>query len=156
MATEKTEAIECEVHIAARPETVFSYFIDPAKMVLWKGMEAQLEPQPGGVYRVNVTGRDIARGTYREIEPYTRVVFTWGWEGESSPIPPGSSTVEITLTPDAAGTRVHLRHYGLPVEAQGQHAEGWEHYLARLAMSAAGVDPGVDPWVNVPPAQHGM
>lgn len=156
MAIERTDAIECEVHIAARPETIFSYFIDPAKMVLWKGVEAELDPYTGGLYRVNVTGEDIARGTYTEIEPYTRVVFTWGWEGENSPIPPGSSTVEITLTPDTSGTRVHLRHYGLPADAQGRHAEGWEHYLDRLAKSAAGTDPGVDPWVHAPPAQHGM
>ena len=70
-----------EVRIAARPETVFSFFTDRDKMVRWKGTDATLEPWPGGVYRVNVTGRDVARGEYIEVVPNSRVVFTWGWGG---------------------------------------------------------------------------
>jgi HipA-like kinase len=30
----------------------------------------------------------------------------------------------------------------------GKHAHGWEHYLARLAVTAAGGDPGRDPWLD--------
>jgi uncharacterized protein YndB with AHSA1/START domain len=140
------EAIEREVRIKARPETVFSYFTDPQKMVRWKGITAELEPTPGGIYRVNINGNDIACGSYVEIQPPYRVVFTWGWEGEGHPIPPGSSTVEITLTPDGEGTLLRLRHSGLPVGAGADHAVGWEHFLPRLAIEAAGGDAGPDPW----------
>ena len=140
------DVIEREVRIAAPPEVVFQFFIDPVKMVQWKGMDAMLNPRPGGIYRVNVTGHDIARGEYLEVTPYSRVVFTWGWE--EGPIGPGSSTVEVTLTPDGDGTLVHLRHGGLSSESAGAHAEGWEHYLPRLALVAAGLDPGRDPWIQ--------
>ena len=81
MVTFSGDVVEKRVQIKARPEIVFSYFTDPVKMLEWKGVEAELEPKPGGIYRVNVTGRDIAHGEYVEVSPYTRVVFTWGWEG---------------------------------------------------------------------------
>ena len=51
MAVEQPEVatvVEREVRIAARPETVFDFFIDPEKMRQWKG-RAELDPQPGGV-----------------------------------------------------------------------------------------------------------
>ena len=144
--TAETDYVEKEVRIAARPEVVFEFFTDPVKMVRWKGVDAMLDPRPGGVYRVNVTGKEIAVGEYVEIVPHSRIVLTWGWEG--SPIAPGSTRVEITLTPDGEGTILRLRHSGLAGEAALQHAEGWEHFLPRLALAAAGGDPGPDPWVE--------
>ena len=148
MTQSESDAVEREVRIAARPETIFPFFIDPEKMVRWKGTSAELDPRPGGIYRVNVTGRDIARGEYVEVVPYSRVVFTWGWEADGSPVPPGSSTIEVTLTPDGDETAVRLRHLGLPAPARDLHAEGWEHYLARLATAAQGGDPGPDSYVT--------
>ena len=145
MTQPTTDAVEREVRINARPETVFAFFTDPEKMTRWKGISAELDPRPGGVYRVNVTGQNTARGTYVEVVPFSRVVFTWGWE-EDPNLPPGASTVEVTLTPDGSGTIVRLRHYGLNQEQQKSHAEGWEHYLARLALAGKGRDPGPDPW----------
>ncbi len=34
----------------------------------------------------------------------------------------------------------------LPTGADGQHAEGWDHFLPRLQERAAGHDPGPDTW----------
>ena len=109
--------VEREIRIAAQPEVVFNYFIDPEKLVQWEGVEATLDPRPGGTYRVNVTGREVARGEYREIVPYSRIVISWGWEGEGHPIPPGSSTVEFSLTPNGDGTILRLVHRDLPQSA---------------------------------------
>ena len=141
-------SVECEVRIAARPETVFSFFVEPEKMVRWIGTSAELDTRPGGVYRVNITGRDIARGEYVEVVPSSRVVITWGWEGEDSAVPPGSTTVEISITPDDDGTLVRLRHLCLPPEQRDPHLEGWEHYLPRLAIASQGGEPGPDPWAS--------
>ncbi len=148
MTQSDSNAVERQVRIAARQETIFPFFTDPKKMVQWKGVEAELDPRPGGIYRCNVTGRDIARGEYVEIVPNEKVVFTWGWEAEGNPVPPGSSKVEITLIPDGDGTIVRLRHYDLPASEQAGHTEGWEHYLARLAIAGEGRDPGPDPWIK--------
>jgi uncharacterized protein YndB with AHSA1/START domain len=141
-------AVEREVRIDAPPEVVFAYFTTPELMIRWKGIEAKLDAVPGGIYRVDINGSDVARGEYVEVVPHERVVFTWGWEGESNPVPPGSSTVEVTLVPDAGGTIVRLRHSGLAGGSADRHSEGWDHYLSRLAVAARGGDPGADPWIE--------
>lgn len=145
---QEAETVEVEVRIAARPETVFAFFTDPEKMIQWHGIEATLEPHPGGTYRVNINGRNVARGEYREVVPFSRVVFTWGWKGAESPLPPGSSTVEVSLVPDGSGTIVRVRHTGLPVDLQARHREGWEHFLVRLAGAAEGRPIGPDAWAS--------
>ena len=97
----QTKVLEVSVRIAARPETIFPFSVDPKLAVRWMGTSAKLDPRPGGVYDVNVTGRDIARGEFVEVVPNSRVVFTWGWDNEDTQVPPGSTTVEITLVPRA-------------------------------------------------------
>ncbi len=148
MTTQQAEAVVQSVRIAAKPETIFPFFTDPVKMVRWKGTTADLDPRPGGTYHVNVNGHDVAKGEYVEITPSSRVVFTWGWEGEDSAIPPGSSKVEVDLERDGEETVVTLRHSGLPAEARARHAEGWEHYMERLRIAGGGGDPGPDPQVE--------
>ncbi|HKV44787.1 MAG TPA: SRPBCC domain-containing protein, partial [bacterium] len=110
MTTDEATVIRRVIRIAARPEIVFAFFTDPEKMVRWKGRRAVLDPRVGGIYRVDINGRDIAMGEFVEIVPYRRVVFTWGWEGGGPAVPPGSSTVEITLAPDGDGTILTLIH----------------------------------------------
>jgi len=79
-----------------------------------------------------------------EIDPPSRLVYTWGWEG-SDVVPPGSSTVEVTLEPDGDYTIVRLVHRGLPgADKVDLHTKGWEHYLSRLSIAASGGDPGPD------------
>lgn len=145
---EAGEVVEREVRIAARPETVFGFFTDPAKMVRWKGVAAELDPRPGGTYCVRINDQHVARGEYVEVVPYSRIVFTWGWEGDGSPVPPGTSTVEVSLIADGEHTVVRLRHLGLPADQRQPHAEGWAHYLERLVIAGTGGDPGPDPWAS--------
>jgi uncharacterized protein YndB with AHSA1/START domain len=129
--------VELERRIAASPAEVFDYLTDPEKYTRWKGDRAELDPRPGGRYRVRMGPEAVASGEYVEVVPPERVVFTWGWEG-SGDVPPGSTTVEITLRPDGDDTILRLRHSGLPSDADAAlHREGWEMYLARL-ISVAG------------------
>jgi uncharacterized protein YndB with AHSA1/START domain len=140
-------SVTAEIRIGARPEAVFPFLTDPDRIVRWKGVEARVEAKPGGEYRVHVTRQNVAVGEYVEIDPPTRVVFTWGWEGHEQ-LPPGSSTVEIELVPDGDGTIVKLTHSGLPEGADVAQLEGWQHFLPRLAAVATGDDPGPDPWAE--------
>ncbi len=137
--------VEREIRIEASPETVFEFFTDPEKMKQWKGSEADLDPQPGGNYRVIVMPVAIARGEYVKVEPPHFVSFTWGWES-GGPVPaPGESLVEVSLRPDGSGTIVELRHTQLPSEESASaHGDGWDHFLGRLSIAAAGGDPGPD------------
>lgn len=149
--THEAAAVETEIRIEASRETVFDVFTDRDKMVQWIGRDAALDPRPGGLFRCDINGRDVALGTYVELDPPHRVVFTWGWESEADLTPaPGTSTVEVTFAEIAEGTLVRLVHRDLPTgEARAAHAHGWEHYLARLTIAAAGGDPGPDPWATL-------
>ena len=150
MTVSEINAVVSERHIEAPPETVFAFLVDPHRMVRWIGTRAELDPRPGGVFAVDVTGPARARGEYVEVVPPLRIVFTFGWEGDPA-LPPGSSTVEITLTPDATGTSLRLVHRGITTaEMREQHSLGWNHYVGRLAVVGAGGDPGPDPNLAAP------
>ena len=143
MAGAEPEVVERVVRAPAG--AIFSYFADPDRWTRWQGVDAEIDLRPGGQFRVNVTGDGYASGWFVEVVPNRRVVFTWGWEAADSPVPPGSSTVEIDLLPEAEGTRVRLTHSGLPAPARELHQQGWESYSRRLAAVSEGRDPGPDP-----------
>ena len=143
-----TDVVTLERHIAARPETVFSFFTDREKWLSWMGKDGEFSFEPGGAYRTNVAGEHVAEGRFVEIDPPKRLVFTWGWAGGGMSVPPGSTTVEITLEPDADGTLLRLVHRGLPsAESCAAHREGWQHYVGPARELAAGGDPGPDDWM---------
>jgi len=144
---EKTDfPVTYELRIAARPETVFDYFTDPAKMTQWMGTEAMLDPQPGGVCRVNPNGHAVMSGEFLEVDPPRRIVFSWGWETALFSTPPQSTLVEVVFTPVEEGTHLRLTHRRLKPESEKFHRAGWEHYLPRLSNVAGGSNPGADPW----------
>jgi uncharacterized protein YndB with AHSA1/START domain len=146
-SAEAAAAVEREIRVDAAPETVFDFFTDPDKMIQWMGRHAELEPSPGGTFRVDINGRDIASGAYVVVDPPRRVVFTWGWESEENRTRPGTSTVEVSLESAGEGTVVRLLHRDLATEeSRANHGHGWIHYLERLAVAAPGGDPGADPW----------
>jgi uncharacterized protein YndB with AHSA1/START domain len=142
-----TDPLRNEVRIDAPPEIVFPYFTDPVRMTDWMGVAALLDPRPGGTFRVEPNGRDVVLGEYLEVDPPHRVVFTWGFERSDLLVAAGCSRVEVTLEPDGDGTRLTLVHHGLPESARDPHAEGWAHYLARLARVAEGRPASPDPWI---------
>ena len=148
MTTVSEDVLEVKVRIAARPSTVFSFLDSADGMAQWFGSSVQMDGKPGGILRVDINGRDIAKGEIVEIVPPERIVFTFGWEGEGHPVPPGASRVEITLVEDGDGTIVRLRHSGLTAEQAASHKEGWDHFLPRLLKVAEGRDPGKDPWAE--------
>jgi uncharacterized protein YndB with AHSA1/START domain len=135
-----------ETHVPAPQAAVFALLTDPEKILRWMGTEAQVEPQPGGIYLVNVTGARCARGSFREVVPVHRLAYSFGWEG-SEVMPPGSSLIEIDLIEEPPeGTLLRLTHTGIPTaDLCADHNAGWAHYLSRLAEVAAGRDPGPDP-----------
>ncbi len=132
------------IDIGAPPTTVFDYLTTADGMTAWMGRRAELDPRPGGAFAVDIAGYAI-RGHYLHVEPPTRVIVSWGVAG-SPDLPPGASTVELTLTATEAGTRLVLVHSGLPEDGLPGHADGWEHFLPRLGVAAPGGDAGPDHW----------
>jgi uncharacterized protein YndB with AHSA1/START domain len=151
-AATDTTVYERTLAIDASPETVWEFLVDPEKLMRWKGINAELDTEPGGIFRCEVIPGHIARGEYVEIDKPNRLVFTWGWDG-SEDVPPGSSTIVIELAADGDGTSLRFVHKDLPnAEAIASHAHGWDHYLPRLETAAGGGEPGEDPWVTQAPS----
>src|SRR6185312_3603576 len=106
------------------------------------GQKWSSDVRAGGSYECDVVPGHTARGEFVEIDAPRRLVFTWGWDpGKDgpSPVPPGSSTIEIELIPDGDGTLLRFTHGDLPSEESAEsHGTGWDHYLERLVIAAPG------------------
>ena len=131
-----------EIYIEASPEQVFPFLVEPARMARWLGLGLEIDPRPGGTFRVDPNGREIMRGEFLEVVPPGKVVFTFGWEAAGAGIPPGSTIVEIELTPRGDGTLVRLTHRKLPGAVRSKHELGWVYHLGRLKVVSEGGDPG--------------
>lgn len=141
--SKKRVVVERKILVAASPETIFGFLVDPALMAQWFGISHTLEPRGGGLFRVDCGRGNVALGRYTEVTPNRRVAFTWGWEpGHEGQHPslktllPGTSLVEIDLEKTDGGTLVRLRHSKLPEDLSEMHGERWTHYLARLEIAA--------------------
>lgn len=143
-------AVRREIQVAASPETLWEFFVDPEKATRWMGTSATLDPRPGGEYRVEVLSGNVAAGEFVEVDRPRRLVWTWGWEpGSPSSVEVGSTRIEVELVPQGDGTLLRFAHTGFAdAESAGMHAEGWEHYLERLEIAARGDDPGRDTWLD--------
>ena len=130
-------SFEVDVWIDRNPDDLFSYFTEPKKLELWMAASANIDLRPGGQLRIVARRGQVVLGTILELAPPDRLVVSWGWEGNDK-VPPGSTRVEIELTPEGNGTRVSLRHSGLPTaEWTERHESGWAHYLNELSRLAS-------------------
>jgi uncharacterized protein YndB with AHSA1/START domain len=138
--TNDTDTIEREIFVNAPPEAVFRYLVEAEFMARWIGVSHELEPRPGGRFRVEISSGNIASGCYTEVAPHRRVAFTWGWEshdGSLAALPPGKSLVEIDLQAKDGGTLLRLRHSRLPTELGQIHGKRWSFYLGQLQSCAS-------------------
>ncbi len=140
---------EKSVLVPLSAEETFALITQPDRLRRWQAITARVDLRAGGDYRWTIVPGHSARGSFTEVEPGKRVVFTWGWD-DSTDLPPGASTVTITLEPAASGTIVRLTHDGLTDEQSASHGEGWSHYLGRLVTAAAHGDAGADEWAAGP------
>lgn len=99
--------IEKEIFIRATPERVFRALTEKAELEAWFVKEATVDLRVGGAIRL-VWDPESVDGTFLEVDPPRRVVFTW----DERPAVDGITTSAFTLTPDGDGTRLHLLHSG--------------------------------------------
>jgi uncharacterized protein YndB with AHSA1/START domain len=134
--TPSASPVVASVRIAAPPEVVFPYFTDAALVTRWIASQAELDARPGGTFSIDVDGNP-ARGTFIEVDPPHRVIFTWGILN-SDALPPGSTWVEVVIEADRDETVVTLTHHGLPEGFRASHQEGWTKHLGTLCSLFGG------------------
>lgn len=148
-------SVERTVILPVDADAAFALVTDPARIRRWQAVACRLDLTVGGDYRFTMGPGHQARGTFTEIEPGRRLVLSWGWEG-SDDVPPGDSTVFITLEPVPQGTAVTLRHEGLNAEQSAGHAEGWNHFLDRLQRYAETGRAVHDEWNAAPQPENAL
>jgi uncharacterized protein YndB with AHSA1/START domain len=139
------ERVVHELVLAAPREAVFDHFVDPARLVRWLGVAADLDARPGGRFRFEVEPGQFCEGAYLTLERPALVVFTWGWSEPSMGLPPGSSQVTVELAEVDGGTRLRLTHDRLPGDLRLLHDDGWSRFLPRLTAVLRGDPPGGHP-----------
>lgn len=136
-------------------ELVFAAWTSPAMMLRWMGpvdypaVEFEQDLRVGGRWRGRLSpvagGEDLWQGgEFREIDPPSRLVFTFAWEGDNHPDGPGAPTVvSIELAEDGpAVTRMRFRQTGLTDTASADgHTAGWNSTFDRLAALLSGSAP---------------
>jgi glutathione S-transferase len=129
--------------IRAPREKVFDAFVDERALRAWKcprGMsipQGRSDARHGGEWQVTMLARDGSRfvvgGVYRELKRPERLVYTWKWQGDSSPMPGIETLVEVDFVERDGGTDLRLRHSGFPAAAaRDGHGQGWGSTLNRL------------------------
>ena len=139
--------IEKSVLVPLGADETFALLTEPERLRRWQAVSARVELRAGGEYRWTVVPGANASGTFVEVEPGRRIVFTWGWEGNDS-LAPGSTTITVTLEPAQGGTTVRLVHEGLTPEQEVGHNEGWDHFMERLEAAGRDGEAGLDPWLQ--------
>ncbi len=105
--------IVIERTIQARPERIFGAYTDPQLVARWWAPPGsslrveQMDVRPGGRYRYvqrSADGRELVFvGSYLEVRPTTRLVYTFEIEGQGNPV-----TTTVELHEEGASTRVTL------------------------------------------------
>ena len=81
----------------------------------------------------------VMRGSFTELQPTLRLVFTFGWEhnADAEALAPGSTRVETTLTPDRSETVLVLRNLDVPTSRASDHDKGWTYFVGERLAAAA-------------------
>ena len=130
----------------APPAKVYAAWTDPEKLVQWFGpsqvkagsLQAQLDVRVGGLYRICFTSGDgeyhQVDGTYREVVPNARLVFSWAWHST----PERESLVTVSLKADGGGTLLTFHQEQFFDEtARDNHARGWTMFFDKLEQYLA-------------------
>lgn len=124
------------------PEKVWRAWTDPEAVKKWWGpgpdepvSRAELDVRVGGRFRIVFGGADgrahECAGTYKEVVPNRRLVFTWCWPNTT---PERVSVVTITFQAAKEGTVLEFNHAQLFDEkVRDDHKRGWSGTLDKLA-----------------------
>ena len=142
--TEKVIELRIKRTFAAARDKVFLAWTDPEELRKWWGIEesyttpiAEVDLRLGGRYRLGMKAPDgdevlIVGGTYLEIEPPERLVYTWAWESAGPGAP--ETLVEVEFRDLGGSTEVVLTHQRFPNrDSRKLHLDGWVGCLEQLA-----------------------
>jgi uncharacterized protein YndB with AHSA1/START domain len=122
--------------IHASPATVFEFFTRDEDWAAWWGAGSRIDAHIGGALLIRHANGVEVVGEVLDVEPPTRIAFTFGY-AKGSPIPVGGSRVTIRLDRHPAGTLLQLTHEFADAEVRDEHVQGWRYQLSLFANVVA-------------------
>ncbi len=135
----------------APPELVFKAWTEPEHFKAWFGAAAcegsqlqsvKMNVRPQGKYRLQTRRPDgeyfTTVGTYIDVKPPERLVFTWQFEKDGSgdefgEVEPPEMLVTLSFKASGKGTELTLTHENFATaESRGRHEMGWGRCLGEL------------------------
>lgn len=110
----------------------------------------------GGKYRVEFKSYGFYQhGEFLEINPYTRISFSWNQRNTQDPSLPPDTKVQIDLEDQGAKTLLKLHHSGfVSKEIADMHNQGWTGGVNDMASEITDGRVNLVRWFkNVPPTQ---
>lgn len=160
MEDNSANALRLRRSFAGPPGLVWAIWTRPELIATWFGAsfgfrahDVAVDLRPGGNWSLrNVNGpvTEHVCGTYHEVEPASRLVYSYHFRGTDF-----FSVISVELTPEGDGTRVDFLQTGFPDDrARSDHARGWPNALkvmgeALLAMHGVGTI-----WPKLPEQTH--
>ena len=127
---------------AAPREKVFKAWTDPSMLKEWFHSSDgwvtpinEIDLRVGGRYRLGMQSPDadapyVVQGTYREIEPPQKLVFTWSWEGKDE----NAMLVTILFREIGDETEIELIHEQFSdSDIRDKHEHGWQGCFTQLS-----------------------
>ena len=137
----------------ATPERVFAAWTNPDHFGEWFGpvgmktVQCDIDAKVGGAWKLmgegeNIPGRDhtgrvrpTVSGKYLEIEPPTRLVFTWAWHEKDDFASPRGQESIVTIQFKPAGERTEMvftQAVFKEEQALAAHNRGWTESFDKL------------------------
>jgi uncharacterized protein YndB with AHSA1/START domain len=138
-----SETFRTALDIAAPPELVFEYFVNPELLVRWMGDFARLESRAGGPFSVDIHGV-LIRGHFVRVERPHLIEVAWGEAGNEA-MPPVATRLLVTLEARGDHTCVQLEHSGLIASEAKKHAMGLASFPGASPGCGRGRRPGAGP-----------
>jgi uncharacterized protein YndB with AHSA1/START domain len=149
----KPDSFEVSAVLPASPEEVFRAWLDSEGHSAFTGAGAGVEPGVGGRFTAwdgYIEGRTLelepppgtpaaAETKSRTASAGARLRIVQAWRTSEFPKGSPDSRLEVLLEKARGGTRITLRHSGIPAGQGAEYAQGWkDNYFTPMKRYFAG------------------
>ena len=142
--------------LSAPREVVWKAWTQPEQMKAWLSLGKDMacesikaDLRVGGKFRIQMKRVEdgeyfTAAGSYLEVKPPERLVYTWDWEKDGAGTEFGElegteTQVTVEFQASGKGTKLVLTHEKFAsTESRDRHEFGWGEWLGRLATYLEG------------------
>ena len=140
-------SLEMRYRFQASPRQLFDAWTQPELLRQWFRVHpdyttptAEVDLRVGGPFRLAMRSPEgeniVAFGEYREVQPPSRLFFTWQWESAPPESPPTLVSLDFRAM-DSVTEIVLLHEHFVSEEQRDNHLEGWQGCIDNLFASLA-------------------